>query len=202
MKKISYILPVLALITLVACSEKNEASEYDNWGARNQHYVDSIAALALSNTDGWRRYVVYDHVSTEESPDKNVNHYVYVKTLSEGTSTRNPEQNDSIRIHYLGRLIPTDSHPQGYIFGKSYHGYALDETIDVPTLLAVTENVKGIATATMHMVEGDYWKVVVPASLGYGTGSRTGIPGSSTLIFEVKLARIYKYMIDTDTTWH
>jgi len=53
------------------------------------------------------------------------------------------------------------------------------------------------------MVEGDRWKIVVPYYLGYGeSSSLTTIPNYSTLIFDVKLARIYKYKIDTDTTWH
>lgn len=53
------------------------------------------------------------------------------------------------------------------------------------------------------MVEGDAWKIVVPYYLGYGENdySSASIPGFSTLIFDIKLARIYRYKVDTDTSW-
>lgn len=203
MKRIFYILSLFAIF-LSSCKENEEANEYDNWKARSQHYVDSIAALANEGTDGWTKILAYSLVSTEENPDQDVNHYVYVKKMETGTGTEQPEFNDSVRLHYLGRLIPSASYEQGYIFGKSYSTYTLNEPTDVPALLSVSENVVGVATALMHMKVGDRWKLVLPYYLGYGTESNsTGtIPAYSTLIFDVKLARIYKYKIDTDTTWH
>lgn len=187
-----------------ACSDKEEAGEYDNWEARNQHYVDSIATLANAGTDGWSKMVAFNLVDSVERISPDNNHYIYIQKIEEGTGTRNPEYNDSIRLHYLGRLIPSVSYPQGYIFGKSYTTYTLNEDTDVPALMEVNSNVVGIVTAIMHMVEGDRWKVVVPNYLGYGDGSNSNssLPKYSTLIFDVKLARIYKYKIDTDTTWH
>jgi FKBP-type peptidyl-prolyl cis-trans isomerase FklB len=193
---------MLTLLFLSSCSEKDEVSEYENWQARNQHYVDSIASLANAGTDGWTKMLVYYLVDSKENPDKDNNHYVYIKKLENGTGTQSPEFKDSVRVHYIGRLIPSSSHPQGYVFGKSYSTYTFNEDTDVPALMNTGESV--IATPLMHMVEGDRWKVVVPYFIGYGTNdySLAGIPGYSSLTFDVKLARIYKYRIDTDTTWH
>ena len=204
MKKVLYILPMLTLLLLASCKEKNEASEYENWQARNQHYVDSIATLAINGSDGWTRILSYKLVETENGSLTN-NSYIYVQKLENGDGERRPEFNDSIRAHYIGRLIPSASHALGTVFGRSYKTYALNEDTDVPALLpAAGDNVVGFATALMHMVEGDRWKVVIPYALGYGesTYATAGIPGYSTLIFDVKLARIYRYKIDTDTTWH
>ena len=205
MKKLFHLLPLFAaLIFLASCNEKNEADEYENWQARNQHYVDSIAVLAANGTDGWTRILSYKLVEKEGESLTN-NCYIYVQKLENGDGERKPEFNDSVRAHYLGRLIPSASHAQGTVFGRSYKTYALNEETDVPALLpAAGNNVVGMATAFMHMVEGDRWKVVIPYDLGYGesTYSTAGIPGYSTLIFDVKLARIYRYQIDTDTTWH
>ena len=193
---------MLTLLFLSSCSEKDEVSEYENWQARNQHYVDSIASLANAGTDGWTKMLVYYLVDSKENPDKDNNHYVYIKKLENGTGTQSPEFKDSVRVHYIGRLIPSSSHPQGYVFGKSYSTYTFNEDTDVPALMNTGGSV--IATPLMHMVEGDRWKVVVPYFIGYGTDdySLAGIPGYSSLTFDVKLARIYKYRIDTDTTWH
>ncbi|MDE6721080.1 MAG: FKBP-type peptidyl-prolyl cis-trans isomerase [Bacteroidaceae bacterium] len=204
MRKFFYILPMLTLFVLASCSENEEAGEYDNWQTRNQHYVDSIANLAKNGTDGWSKMLGYRLVSSEEQPDLNNNHYIYVQKKNHGTGTQSPEYNDSVRVHYFGRLIPSSSYPNGYNFGKSYSSSTFNEATDVPALMAVNANVDGFSTALMHMVEGGDWTVVIPYYLGYGTDSYASakIPGYSTLIFNVKLARIYKYKIDTDTTWH
>ena len=42
-----------------------------------------------------------------------------------------------------------------------------------------------IAMQKMHV--GDQWKLYIPAEMGYGKWSQPGIPGGSTLIFEVEL---------------
>ena len=205
MKQSFYILTLFAaIIAFSSCSESDGESEYDNWKERNQLYVDSIAHLADTGADGWSKVVAFNLSEEVENANPNNNHFVYIKKIESGTSEKSPLYNDSIRVHYLGRLIPTTSYSQGYVFGKSYSTYTFNEATDVPTLLAVNQNVDGFATAVMHMVEGDVCKIVIPYYLGYGESGNSsgGIPGYSALIFDVKLARVYKYKIDTDTTWH
>lgn len=203
-KPIYNILLFAFAFALCACSNQDEASEYENWQERNQLYVDSIAALANEGRDGWTKLLAFNLDATAESNNPSNNHYVYIQKLQNGTGTEHPHYNDSVRVHYLGRLIPSTSYSQGYVFGKSYGSYVLNEATDVPALLGVNQNVDGFATAVMHMVEGDQWKLVIPYYLGYGESdnSTSGIPAYSTLIFEAKLARIYKYQVETNTTWH
>ena len=196
---------MLALLFLASCSENNEVGEYDNWLARNQYYVDSIAALANDGKDGWTKIIAYNLMTREERPDLTNNHYIYVQKLENGTGERHPEQNDSVRVHYMGRLIPSASYAQGNVFDKSYSTYAFNEETDVPKLMPAANNmITGFATAVMSMVEGDRWKVVIPYYLGYNpnVNPSTIVPDYSALIFDIKLVRIYRYKIDTDTTWH
>lgn len=40
----------------------------------------------------------------------------------------------------------------------------------------------------MHV--GDRWEIYVPAELGYGKYSQPGIPGGSTLVFDIELLAI------------
>lgn len=205
MKRLFYILPMLTLLFLVSCQENDEVGEYDNWPARNQHYVDSIAALANAGRNGWTKIIAYNLQTREERPDLNNNQYIYVQKLENGTGERHPEQNDSIRAHYMGRLIPSMSYADGYVFDKSYSTYTFNEETDVPKLMAAANNMlTGFATAVMNMVEGDRWRVVVPYYLGYNpnVNPSSAIPNYSALVFDIKLVRIYKYRIDTDTTWH
>lgn len=195
---------LIASIAISSCSEQDEVSEYDNWKERNLHYVDSIADIARTNTDGtWTMYQAYNLSDSLGLNDKN-EYYIYVQKLENGTGTINPYYNDSVRIHYCGRLLPTTSYPEGYVFGKSYYSSTLNEETDVPTLMGVNQNITGVITSLIHMVEGDRWRVIIPYYLAYGTSDYTSasIPGYSTLIFDIKLAKIYRYMIDTDTDWY
>jgi FKBP-type peptidyl-prolyl cis-trans isomerase len=54
----------------------------------------------------------------------------------------------------------------------------------------------------MNMVEGDRWKVVMPQYLGYKDNATGDIPAYSTLIFDIKLARVYRNGDNSNTSWH
>ena len=203
MKPLTLLTFIGLVLCLFSCKEQEEAGEYDNWQQRNDHYIDSIAQVCRLNADGqWVAFRAYD-LGTTSKEDADTRHYVYVHKEVAGTGTYMPKNNDSIRVHYNGRLIPTETHPQGYNFGRSYYGYTLDETIDVPALMGVNGLVSGFKTAIMNMVVGDRWVIYVPYFLGYNATEQTtsSIPGYSTLIFDVNLARVYQYKIDTDTRW-
>ena len=196
---------MLTLLFLSSCSENDEVGEYDNWRTRNQHYVDSIAALADAGKDGWTKIIAYNLITREARTDLTNSHYIYVQKLENGTGEKHPEHNDSVRVHYLGRLIPSASFSQGKVFDKSYSTYTFNENTDVPKLMAVSSNIiTGFSTAVQNMVEGDRWKVVIPYYLGYNPSVNPSslVPDYSTLIFDIKLVRLYRYKIDTDTTWH
>ncbi|MBQ7686472.1 MAG: FKBP-type peptidyl-prolyl cis-trans isomerase [Bacteroidaceae bacterium] len=194
------------VLCLFSCSEKDEVSEFDNWRDRNQAFIDSIARVAQTNADGSWEIIKAFNLGDDASLYQGMNNYfIYVKKLEVGTGTYSPMYVDSVRIHYIGRLIPTAQHPQGKAFGKSYSTNELNETTDVPTIFCVNQNlVVGISTALMHMHEGDRWLVYIPYYLGYGATDYTkgAIPAYSALVYDLKLARIYRYKIDTDTAWH
>lgn len=199
-----FIVPLMTICTLlfaVSCEEAEEISEYANWKSRNTHYVDSIADLARNGVGGWtavKAYTMGDSLGT----DGDNKYYIYVQKLEEGAGTYSPQDGDTVRVHYSGRLIPTDQNPLGLVFDKSYSSSFLNEDTDVPVLLAVDGTVVGFGTALMHMVEGDRWKVVIPQYLGYQGNKSGSIPAYSTLIFDMKLARVYRNGDDNDTNWH
>jgi FKBP-type peptidyl-prolyl cis-trans isomerase len=37
------------------------------------------------------------------------------------------------------------------------------------------------------MVSGDFWRIYIPATLGYGFSDFNGIPGGSVLVFDVNM---------------
>lgn len=190
-------------LSFTSCTEQAEVGEFDNWPTRNAAFVDSIANVCDRNADGsWMRICAFNLSDSIEAATKNNSHYIYIQKLEEGTGTYKPLFNDSVRVHYMGRLIPSASYPQGKIFDKSYSSYTFNEATDVPSLLGVSNMVVGFQTALMHMREGDRWRVYIPSYLGYKSKDDGSVPANSTLIFDMKLARIYKYLIDKDTSWH
>ena len=54
----------------------------------------------------------------------------------------------------------------------------------------LNEGKDGWIVAMQQMCVGDKWEVYIPASMGYGKFSQPGIPGGSTLVFEIELLGI------------
>ena len=51
----------------------------------------------------------------------------------------------------------------------------------------MSDLIDGWIVAMQQMHVGDQWELYIPAEMGYGKFSQPGIPGGSTLIFEVEL---------------
>ncbi|MCQ2093423.1 MAG: FKBP-type peptidyl-prolyl cis-trans isomerase [Bacteroidaceae bacterium] len=193
------------LFSLCSCSEKDEVDEYDNWEARNIQLIDSVAKVAALNADGkWEVIKAFNMGDSAELYRDNKNCFIYVHKMDKGEKDLMPLFKDSVRIHYSARVIPTNLYPQGYCFKKTYSTNVLNEATDVPELRCVGDNVVGLSTAILNMNEGDRWTVYVPYYLGYGEtdNKEYGVPPFSTLIYDIKLAKIYRFGIDKDTSWY
>ena len=57
---------------------------------------------------------------------------------------------------------------------------------------AKEEDVKALPKGIYYKVlsEGNKWELYIPTEMGYGKFSQPGIPGGSTLIFEIELLDI------------
>ncbi len=180
-----------AILALAACSETEEIPEFNDWEKRNTQFIDSIAQVARANESGdWKIFLderIPDTTQVWENDD-----YVYCQVLKAGDGTASPLYTDTVTVNYQGRLIPSRSYPAGYTFDGSFDG-ELEPDFDVPVKLILSGTVIGFSTAVEHMVagttrsSGDYWRVYIPAKLGYGSVSHTGIPEYSTLIFDINL---------------
>ena len=174
---------VIGLLSLASCEETMEAPEYDNWQQRNNIFIDSIAEVARANDDGSWRVFLGESVDTLETAN---DFYVYCKVLESGSGTAHPNYNDTILANYRGRLIPSRSYSNGYVFDETYNG-VFDAEVDVPMKLDLAGCVRGWITAVEEMVKGDTWRVYIPYELGYGAESKGTIPAYSTLIFDINL---------------
>ena len=196
------LLNILVFVNLCSCSEKSVESEYENWEARNSEYLDKIVTQAKENADGkWYVYMAYNLGKDTTLYEGNKKYFVYVHQTEEGSGI-SPEFKDSVRVHYKGRLIPSVSYSEGLVFDKSYASDTLNEKTDVPTLFSTGGLVTGFSTALQHMKEGERAMVYIPYYLGYGETTSGKIPGYSTLIFDIKLAKIYKLGSGESTDWY
>ena len=193
----------LLTISFTACSEQDEEEEFSNWEAKNTAFIDSIAKVARTNAEGnwsiYKAYILGDSTALYNGQNEK---FIYVQKLENGNGTMHPLFTDSVRVHYFGQLIPSKTYPQGYNFDKSYVTDVLNEETDVPAAFGVSGNIVGFATALQYMVEGDRWKVYIPYQLGYGKSDASTIPGYSALIFDVKLARVYRKGTYNNTDWY
>ena len=83
---------------------------------------------------------------------------IYYKVLKQGDPKgAQPSRRSIVTAHYTGWTIN----------GKKF------------------DSSRGGTPFAMHV--GDQWELYIPAEMGYGKFSQPGIPGGSTLIFEVEL---------------
>ena len=102
---------------------------------------------------------------------------IYYKVLSKGNAASpTPSRRSIVIAHYTGRTI------NGKKFDSSRGG--------APLACRLSDLIQGWIIALQQMHIGDKWEIYIPAEMGYGKVSQPGIPGGSTLIFEIELIGI------------
>lgn len=102
---------------------------------------------------------------------------IYYRILTEGKNDgRHPNPRSIVTAHYTGRTI------DGQLFDSSRNG--------APLAVRLCDLIEGWIIALQQMCVGDKWEIYIPAEMGYGKVSQPGIPGGSTLIFEIELLGI------------
>jgi FKBP-type peptidyl-prolyl cis-trans isomerase FklB len=84
---------------------------------------------------------------------------------------------DTVTVQYRGKLLDGSEFDSTYARGEPAH-------------FPVNGVIKGWQEALVLMKPGAKWQLFVPPELGYGAGSKPGIPGGSLLIFEVELMSV------------
>lgn len=102
---------------------------------------------------------------------------IYYRVLAEGKNDgAHPSPRSIVTAHYTGRTI------NGKQFDSSRGG--------APLAIRLCDLIDGWIIAMQQMCVGDKWEVYIPAEKGYGKFSQPGIPGGSTLVFEIELLAI------------
>ena len=169
------------LLLFVSCSDDSEeANEFDNWVEQNDAVISQWAS---SNS-----YQKFKSYTKDQAVAGNSSDYIYVRVLESGVGTESPIFNDTIRVAYRLRYIPTKSYPDGYMVGETYMGDFSWRTISVSNLALSNSLIDGFSTAVMNMHVGDRWIVNIPYPLAYGNPSiNDGILDGSNLVYDLAL---------------
>ncbi len=102
---------------------------------------------------------------------------IYYKVIKKGKKDGpHPNPRSVVTVHYTGWTI------NGKKFDSSRGG--------TPAAFRLNGLIEGWVIAMQQMSVGDKWEIYLPAERGYGKRSIPGIPGGSTLIFEIELLGI------------
>ena len=171
---------------LSSCSEsEDDEGEFANWQQRNEQFFASLEDSLKAHPTVWLKYKSF---TLDEGSEGKSTDYIYAKVVETGGGLDSPMYTDSVRVSYQGRLIPSATFPEGYVFdGTVYGKYSSATNASVRQNLTV--NIDGYTTALLHMHRGDHWRIYIPSDLGYGDkGNDSGtIPGHSVVVFDVTL---------------
>ncbi len=180
-------------VVLTSCGKDELATDtsYDNWQQRNEAFFASLEDSLKNGVGTWMKLRSYSR--NPESGNNAECIYVKVVQAANASETESPMFNDSVRVSYEGRLMPTKqplngtTFEDGAVFDTTVYGTYSVQT-NATVRFKVSGLVNGFATALLHMRRGDTWLVYIPSGLGYGaSSSNTLIPAYSTLIFKVTL---------------
>ena len=102
---------------------------------------------------------------------------VFYKIIKSGKdSGATPGRGSVVTAHYVGKTI------NGKTFDSSRGGVA--------PAFRLRDLIPGWIIALQKMHVGDRWEVYIPAEQGYGKMNQPGIPGGSTLVFDIELVGI------------
>lgn len=101
---------------------------------------------------------------------------LYKRIKSGDPKGRTPNRNSVVTVHYTGKTI------NGKTFDSSRGGVA--------PAFRLRKLIPGWIIALQQMHVGDKWELYIPAEQAYGRLNQPGIPGGSTLIFEIELIAV------------
>ena len=186
-KKIYLFSLVLLALTFTACSETEEAGRYDNWRARSEAFIESIANVyagqqngSITVTDEKERLYPFTDLTNGQT--------IYAKKrirIDGVTDDDKPSYTSKVSAYY--RM----SYFNGDVVQQNFAGTEPDE-FDVPSEFLLNEVISGWGYTLTEMAEGEFWTLYIPYQSGYGSG--TGSDGSlqaySALVYDVKLDKI------------
>lgn len=203
-KACTCLLGALALLGTASCSdntdEQTDNGEFTNkWTERNATYFserlseakNSIAKAQATYGEAWEEHCQWRVFLSYSKSGGRSTDSICARIIERGEGTVFPLYTDSVKVNYMGHLIPTDSYKEGRVFDHSgvyeNNSYVFSPNYSSPARFAVSNLVEGFTTALMHMHVNDRWMVYIPQELGYTSTANGVMPAYSTLCFDMQL---------------
>ena len=207
------ILPLLSLLlclaAFTACEDNLEETQSkestDNWKTRNADYFHArmdeakaaVAAARQAYGDDWEAHCDWRvYRSYAKMPGGIEADSICAKVVERGEGADVPLYTDSVKVNYVGRLMPTQSYEDGLVFDHSglyaEDDYVFNPQLSQPASFLVSNLIEGYTTALLHMHVGDRWRIFIPQELGYTSISTKVIPPYSTLVFDLQLRAVMR----------
>lgn len=202
-KKIYLFSLVLLALAFTACSETEETGKYDNWQARNEAFIDSIANAHANIATRGR----LDSIHMIAYPGVPI--YFKKKTPVGDGGIQNivPRATDEVTVYYKGSYIIWGN-TGGYVdkqdnfIGEVFDGSFTEANPSIDFSRTAEFTINGLVTGLSEVLQrrkiGERLEVYVPWKYGYGssdytpTGSSITILGYSTLVFDVQMLKCEK----------
>jgi FKBP-type peptidyl-prolyl cis-trans isomerase len=150
-----YVALVISVFFFFACKKVNENISPTFQADRDEEIIEYF----LKDSIGYSR----------------TNSGIYYKKAN--TTTANfPLTNDTVRVHYEGRVL------YGKVFDSSYFR---GETYEF--VVGTTSQIEGWREAITLLRLGEKARFIIPSGLAYGVRGTTNIPSNSVLIFDIEL---------------
>lgn len=131
----------------------------------------------MANQDYVNKNREWLKAKSQEPGVKALDRNIFYRPIKKGDSKLPaPNRGSVVTVHYTGKTI------NGKTFDSSRGGTA--------PAFRLRDLIPGWIIALQHMHPGDKWEVFIPAEQAYGKISQPGIPGGSTLIFEIELINV------------
>ena len=181
MKRYRFYIGIIAVaLFVIACSKDDDDPTVEAWKLANEQAFKDVA----KNPE----------FTELKSPGNNGS--LYYRVIKKGEGKR-IYYNSRAEVYYKGWYVVTNADKNikaGTVFdqrlfddGVTFKVAVSSQVIDNNGVYASV--VEGWSIALQHMVEGDKWEVWLPSHFGYGKFDYKGIPGGSTLAFEIELVK-------------
>ncbi len=137
----------------------------------------SILYLTMADNDYVLKNRKWLEIKAGEAGVKRLDKNILYKVIKAGNPAGpRPGRNSVVTVHYIGKTI------NGKTFDSSRGGAA--------PAMRLRDLIQGWIIALQNMHVGDRWELYLPSEMGYGRFSQPGIPGGSTLVFDVELIAV------------
>eukprot|EP00835_Amoeboradix_gromovi_P003772 NODE_262_length_12566_cov_0.133392.p2 type:complete len:411 gc:universal NODE_262_length_12566_cov_0.133392:1574-342(-) len=153
-------------------SVKDAVVEFQQPGQKRKQQADAIPQK--------KQKVAEKEVTNSEKPNKServTKEGIVIKDMNTQNGYK-AKNGDKVSVRYLGRLA------NGKTFDSNMKGKPFSFS------LGKGDVIKGWDLGIIGMTEGSTRKLTIPPNLAYGKRGSSGIPGSSTLVFDIKMLKI------------